>query len=355
MTTSIKNLLLIQIYGIQAVEEKKALKSLTWYHDHYVNFLKAAGLKFISPQIFGIGIVCLIALEARSYGKIAPGTLVSYFYVFFRFVQNLSEVTKTSANLILYWPQLQDLSAWWKVADPLIRRENESRRTQKTFAAPPSQAFSWAIRNVSFSYPASDVVVLRDISLDVKAGQALVILGPSGAGKSTLMNLLLGNLAPTRGEIAVRWDEKVYGIREVKTSLLQHVGYVGPESFLIEGSLHTNLVYGLPFQPSDHQLRDALELAECNFVYSFPEGLEKKLTEQGHGLSAGQKQRLSLARALLRAPKALFLDEATSNLDRETEAKLIQTFARLKSKMTLIIVTHRHSLLEIADQELRLS
>ena len=136
--------------------------------------------------------------------------------------------------------------------------------------------------------------------------------------------------------------------------LLANIGYVGPESFLIEGTIRSNLIYGLEREPSPAEIECALALADCSFIATLPDGLEHPLTFLETGLSAGQKQRLSLARALLRNPRALILDEATSNLDLDTEKKLVETLQRLKGRVTLIVATHRTALLALADQHLNL-
>jgi len=141
-----------------------------------------------------------------------------------------------------------------------------------------------------------------------------------------------------------------------RAKLLQTVGYVGPEPFLFDGTIRENLLYALSGRlPDDAQIFAAMDKAECGFVRELSLGLDHPLTEQGLGLSAGQKQRLGLARALLRDPKVLVLDEATANLDFETERRLVETLGDLKGRMTLLIVTHRPALRAIGDLCLELS
>ncbi len=137
--------------------------------------------------------------------------------------------------------------------------------------------------------------------------------------------------------------------------LMPLVGYVGAESFLIDGTVRENLLYGVHRTPGDAELADALRKAECGFIDDLPNRLEHRLTEQGAGLSSGQKQRLSLARAMLRRPGVLVLDEATANLDSATEEKLVDTLTELKGGMTIVAVTHRPALLRLADQVLTLT
>jgi ABC-type bacteriocin/lantibiotic exporter with double-glycine peptidase domain len=180
-----------------------------------------------------------------------------------------------------------------------------------------------------------------------------VVTGPSGSGKSTFIGLLLGLIKPQIGTVRAIMDEgKSYSLDMNQKKLLKSIGYVGPENFLIDGTIYDNILYGLNQIPSESDVNNALKLSECQFVFDLPHQMNHRLTEQGAGLSAGQKQRLSLCRALLRNPKVLILDEATANLDVDTEERLVKTLATLKRKMTIIGVTHRSALLKIADQHL---
>jgi ABC-type bacteriocin/lantibiotic exporter with double-glycine peptidase domain len=213
----------------------------------------------------------------------------------------------------------------------------------------------WKISSLAFTYPGAHAEAIHGLSLDIKPGQAAVIIGPSGAGKSTLLALLLGVLRPSSGTIDVSLEDVSSRLDGTTQPLLLHnIGYVGAESFLIEGTIRQNLLYGLRGTPTEAQIADAVRKAECGFIQELPQGLEHCLTDQGQGLSAGQKQRLGLARALLRNPRALILDEATANLDLDTEMRLVQTLVGLKGQMTIIGVTHRQALLEIADQTVRM-
>ena len=116
------------------------------------------------------------------------------------------------------------------------------------------------------------------------------------------------------------------------------------------GTIRDQLMLGQPAQPGAAEIREALALAQCCFVDRLALGLDHPVTEQGGGLSAGQKQRLSIARAILRKPAMLLLDEATSNLDAGTEAAVVAALASLRGRMTIVAITHRDAVLSIADQ-----
>jgi ABC-type multidrug transport system fused ATPase/permease subunit len=212
----------------------------------------------------------------------------------------------------------------------------------------------WRLSGLRFGFPEASGPVFTGFDLAVKPGSFTVLIGPSGCGKSTLIGLLLGVVSPQSGSVEVLDGTSAAALSTLRPRLLRSVGYVGPESFLIEGTLRDNLLYGLGREPSSEEILLALRQAECDFVASLPLGLSHQLTEQGQGLSAGQKQRLSLARALLRRPTVLILDEATANLDSATEARLIETLGRFKGRMTIVAATHREALLTLADQVVRL-
>jgi ABC-type multidrug transport system fused ATPase/permease subunit len=357
LLASIKNLLLMHIYGTQDLEEAKAQLSLRNYRGHLLRHFSFASLKFALPQVFGVFAICLIAVTSGKFAAISSGLLISYFYILIRFVQSLALCAQHTSGLITYRVPFEQLMSWWKesgqieAAEHLILPDAASRLTQAQAASEVIHSpVGWDLRRISFCYPGAETPVLDGLNLKVDPGTATVILGPSGAGKSTLLNLILGQIRPSQGEVAVHYNGREQALHEVHHTILSHIGYVGPESFLIEGTVRANLLYGLPFAPTPDEVERALDLAGCQFVRALSKGLEHPISEQGTGLSAGQKQRLSLARALLRRPRALILDEATSNLDTETELKLVKTLGELKGRMTLVAVTHRQPLLEIADQ-----
>ncbi len=355
LLNSIKNLLLMQIYGTQSMEEAKAQKSLRTYRDHIMNHFYKAGFNSAIPQIGGIAMICAIALTYRSHYGIAPAALVSYLYLFLRLAQNFSESVHNGSNLLFYWPQFIEIGQWWNQTlssdehDPLPVVQKYDFQIKNI-----SQPLGWMIKNVQYSYPATNHSAIKQFNLHLAPGKTLVITGPSGSGKSTILGLMLGILSPQIGEVNILFGETSYPIESVKPILLKNIGYVGAESFLLEGTIYDNIIYGLSTIPTEAEIHEALKLSECDFIYNFPKQLNHKITEQGHGLSAGQKQRLSLARAFLRKPKILFLDEATANLDSKTEMKLVTTLGLSKGKMTIIAATHRSAMLTIADVQLKL-
>ena len=349
---SIKNILLIRIYGMQSDERMKTVGSLEAYLRHALSFSKARAVLVVIPQAFVIIIICVISVLSKVNGALPTGALFAYFYLFTRFLQNISSSMNSVSTLIYYWPQFVQLFDWWKdthIIHPKVSHETSKVRPSIHIDTP----IGWKLANIDFSYDNAASSLFQALNLNVSPGSMIVITGPSGAGKTSLLNLMLGENTPTSGLVTVTFNGMEMPLGEVTQSLLKKVGYVGTESFISDGTVYENLVYGLGKKPSEEELEEALIKAECQFVYNLPMGLQHPVNSQGQGLSAGQKQRLSLARALIRKPKALFLDEATSNLDLETEQKLVNTLATLKGEFTIIATTHRVEMLRISDQQFK--
>mgnify|MGYP006276995957 FL=1 len=199
--------------------------------------------------------------------------------------------------------------------------------------------------DVSFSYD-DDQPILDDIEFTVEGGDTLALVGPTGAGKSTVLKLLLRLYDVDAG--AVRIDGQ--DIRDVsRTSLRQSIGYVGQESYLFYGTVRDNIAYG-SFDASDDEIRAAAEAAEAHdFIENLPEGYDTMVGERGVKLSGGQRQRLTIARAMLEDPDILVLDEATSDVDTETELLIQRSLDDLTADRTTFAIAHRLSTIKDAD------
>ena len=204
-----------------------------------------------------------------------------------------------------------------------------------------------AFDGVSFRYPGSEEVVLRDISLAIRKGEVVAFVGMSGAGKSTLMDLLPRFHEVTEGRILIDGHD----LRELtQTSLRAQIGIVTQETFLFSDSIHYNIAYGRPGASSDEVRRAARQAHADDFVQAQPEGYATLVGERGVRLSGGQRQRLAIARAFLKDPPILILDEATSDLDAESEFIVQQALADLMQHRTVLVIAHRLATVRNADR-----
>jgi ABC-type multidrug transport system fused ATPase/permease subunit len=201
-------------------------------------------------------------------------------------------------------------------------------------------------RHVSFSY-SGELPALADISFEVRPGETIALVGTTGAGKSTLINLLTRFYEFDRGEILIdKISIRHFNIR----TLRQQIGMVTQESFLFNGTIRENLHIGKP-GATDAELLEAATAANArSFIDRLPQGLDSVVGERGVKLSVGEKQRLSIARALLKDPPILILDEATASVDTATERLIQEALERLMLERTSIVIAHRLSTIVRADQ-----
>jgi ABC-type multidrug transport system fused ATPase/permease subunit len=212
---------------------------------------------------------------------------------------------------------------------------------------------------VTFNYGApGQQPALRDFSVDFKPGTCTAVMGETGTGKTTLIRLLLALVKPQEGEISIYSSETSNTCPTSSTSQTSFSSlsplhrcnfvYVPQGNTLLSGTLRENLQLGSP-QATDHQMREALQMACADFVAELPDGLDTRFSEQGGGLSEGQAQRIAIARALLRPGSIMLLDEATSALDVETEKKVLENIFS-DHRRTVIFVTHRPAVVNYCDQ-----
>jgi len=199
--------------------------------------------------------------------------------------------------------------------------------------------------DVTFGY--DDEPIVEDVSFSVDGGETLALVGPTGAGKSTVLKLLLRMYDVDDGAIRVDGQD----IRDVTIpSLREAVGYVSQETFLFYGTVRENIEYGT-FDATDEEVEAAARAAEAHeFITNLPEGYDTMVGERGVKLSGGQRQRVSIARAILKDPELLVLDEATSDVDTETEMLIQRSLDRLSADKTTFAIAHRLSTVKDADQ-----
>jgi len=243
--------------------------------------------------------------------------------------------------------QLQNgLSGLDRILD-LLDEPRETSNVDSTVVIKDDVKGHVELRGVSFRYPNSDEFALKDVSLDVAAGETIAFVGPSGAGKTTLSNLVARFYDPTEGQVLL--DGREVSELEIE-SFRRLLGIVEQDVFLFDGTIADNIGYG-GRHASEQDIRDAAEVANIReFIEGLPVKYDTLIGERGVRLSGGQRQRVAIARAVLADPKILILDEATSNLDTESE-RLIQTgLTELMKNRTSFVIAHRLSTIAHADR-----
>ena len=205
------------------------------------------------------------------------------------------------------------------------------------------------LKSVAYSFPGSNSPIINNLSLKIPAGQKVAIVGKMGSGKSTLARLLSGLIEPEEGAILIDGVD----LRQIDPSdVRRNIGIMLQETWLFSGSVKENLQMGFYEYDDTHILNIAKVSGVDDFVSSHPQGYDLELKERGEGLSGGQRQSMNLARALLHEPSLLILDEPTSSMDTGTEKGVIARLKQWSGDRTVIMVTHRNTLLELADRVL---
>ena len=291
-------------------------------------------------QHLGFGSAAVLAaIVYVSYTMLAVSTaqLLLLLFLFARLVPRLTGLYERAQSLATALPAfdavLQAEQRCLAAAEPAVDGTRATELTDRI-----------EFERVTFYYGQRPAV--QDITLALAAGATTAIVGPSGAGKSTLADLLMGLLTPSRGRILV--DGTPLGADRLE-AWRDQIGYVAQEPFLFHDSVRANLLWARP-DASEEELWRALRLALADeFVSALPRGLDTVVGDRGVLVSGGERQRLSLARALLRRPTLLILDEATSSLDSENEARIQHAIDSLHQQMTIVIITHRLATIRGAD------
>jgi len=203
------------------------------------------------------------------------------------------------------------------------------------------------LRDIQFNYPGNGSSAISNVTLQVGRGDVVALVGPSGAGKTTLVDLILGVLTPTAGEVTISDVPPAEAVQIWPGK----IAYVPQQTIIANTTIRSNIALGIDeIDISDEKVRRAIDIAHLsNFVESLPLGVETHVGENGARLSGGQRQRIGIARALYSNPRLIVLDEATSALDGETESNISEAINDLRGEVTLIIVAHRLSTVRAAD------
>jgi ABC-type multidrug transport system fused ATPase/permease subunit len=203
------------------------------------------------------------------------------------------------------------------------------------------------LENISFRYPGSEAFALKDISIKIPKGWQIGVVGPSGAGKSTLAGIISGLMEPAGGQMIVDGQELS---PQRHAAYMHKIGYVAQAPYLMAGTLAQNVAFSQWGQPIDEaRVRQACHMAALDIIDTHEKGIDLPIGERGAGISGGQAQRLSIARALYTNPSLLILDEATSSLDQANEDAIMRTIDSFRGRLAAVIIAHRLSTVQNCD------
>lgn len=283
--------------------------------------------------------ICLIVTGYMAYiGKLSIGDVVLFRSYF-------STITGGVDGLLNIYPEFTKGAESIKSVAEIMISDNIEHNSGKIKLRYVHGTVEF--KNVSYHYPESNEKVIKNFSLHVEPGDCVAFVGASGSGKSTIMNMIIGFLSATEGEILI--DGKPIEALDLRT--YRHFLSVVPQnSILFSGTIKENIVYGLKSY-SEKRLEQVIDLANIReFVNKLPDGINTMVEEHGGNLSGGQKQRISIARALMRDPKIIILDEATSALDNISEYHVQKAMDSLIKGRTTFIVAHRLSTIRDANK-----
>src|SRR5262245_5668561 len=348
-----RNWLLIRALRLHAGERARYAAACADHYRASVASYFFANLGLAVTPVVAVLVLAVTALAREWFFGTSPASFVAFLYLFVRFQYLLANASQLVGGLFSSAPQLAEaaeLIAEVPESELVAALDHAPRRLVVPLAVePPAAPLPPTVkaRDLVFRWPGNGRAVIDGLDVDLAAGAQLGVTGPNGSGKSTLLALLLGVVTPERGSLTFDGEPAATWAARHPTA----IGYVGPEACLHAGSVCDNLRYGLERPCANAELLAAL--ARAGFGAA-PDVLDRAIREDGEGLSSGEKQKLALARALLRAPVLLLLDEPTANVDERSETEIAATLARLTGTCTVILVSHEPAVLAHADVRLLL-
>lgn len=333
----------VQAYGREDTEKEKAGRAVLLVRNLNIKAVRIGSLSTPINEIL-VGLVVFGIIVYGGYriasGDLTPGGLLSFIAAFSLAYEPMKKLAKLNNSLQL------GVGAAERVLEMMAVRPAISDREGATSLCvlKPEIRFE----NVSFRYnPDDETTALDRVSFTAPAGKTTALVGPSGGGKTTILSLLLRFYDPVEGRVSIDGTD----IQDVTlASLRQSIALVSQDVTIFNDTVEANIAYGLKAATPDQVRQAAIAAAADEFITKMPDGYLTLVGENGVRLSGGQRQRISLARAILRNAPILLLDEATSALDNESERLVQQTLSRLQEGRTTLVIAHRLSTVQQADQ-----
>ncbi|MBT2644739.1 ABC transporter ATP-binding protein [Bacillus sp. ISL-41] len=342
ITQTLGEIRLMKASTAEKIEEDNGYNGI----DKLFNFgLKEARIfALIGPVMQLMVMVVIVIIIAYGGMRVVNGTMSTGALI--AFLLYLFQIIMPITSFAMFFTQLQKAKgATERIIEILDQPLEEGQEGIETDIS----NLPITIDNVSFAYSEEEPVI-EGVSLDAQPGQMVAFVGPSGGGKTTMFGLIERFYEPTKGEIRIGDTP----IRELSlNSWRNQIGYVSQESAMMAGTIRENLYYGLENGDKipDERLWEVAKMAYADqFIADFPKGLDTEVGERGVKLSGGQRQRIAIARAFLRDPKILMMDEATASLDSQSEGIVQQALTRLMEGRTTFVIAHRLSTIVNADK-----
>ena len=341
VTEHLGGMKLARSYSLDEVHEENFSGITRGVTDQMVRFIR---INSATRMIYEIGAAVVLAIFffiAVEIYRMPAHSLLIIVFLFARLLPRFSSMQQSAQRIVNTLPSFQ------AVLDMKERFEAAGEPPPSGVAKRVGLEGEIGISHVFFRYDRNfEKWALRDVSLVVPARGMTALVGPSGAGKSTLADLILGLLSPERGSITIDGrplkDGFVHAWR-------RSVGYVPQDIFLFHDTIRANLLWAMP-DATEEDLWAALELASArDFVSRLPQAIDTVVGDRGMRVSGGERQRIALARALLRKPTLLLLDEATSSVDSESERRIQQAVNKIRGGLTIVVIAHRSSTILMAD------
>jgi subfamily B ATP-binding cassette protein MsbA len=294
----------------------------------------------LSQFLFAMALSCILyfATSRSQASGFTAGDFVSFITAMIMIAQPMKRITNVTQSLQRGLASAESVFEFLDQAEEIDSGEIEL----------DSVTGNILLQNMSFKYPVAEDKALKNINIEIKAGETVALVGSSGSGKTTLANMIPRFYAPTEGVIML--DNHDLSTIKLK-SLRQHIALVSQEVVLFNDSVYNNIAYGSNSTLDKDEVYKAAKLANAlEFIEQLPNGFDTDIGENGTRLSGGQKQRLAIARALLKNAPILVLDEATSALDNQSEKLVQEALDRLMSNRTTLVIAHRLSTIQHADK-----